>query len=269
MPEQAQRVLDGIRRTPDLLAESRDQREPGPRFDRRGLPEHDLLLEDGPDTVEVTSEVEPDLEVVIEGQHRDPVVRCQPGEQSFTLLEYAQQPDQAFSLHAFLNDEDDQPATNPRLEYAGDLRRRDAAAPGHRPADPLSGLDAHLLAVDADVKVGRVKTDNGSPGVVDHPYVDDDARDVHALYPLWLLGCQPEGREPGQRQDHAGRPGAGSPGYAHSLTFHDRLVRHDPESFLDVGRGRKDLRHQNPDQLLCGVHPERGVEETAPIIGTL
>ena len=54
-----------------------------------------------------------------------------------------------------------------------------------------------------------------------------------------------------------------------SLAFHDRLIRHDSESLLNVRRARKDLGHQDPDQIFLGVHPERGVEEAAPVESTL
>ena len=129
-----------------------------------------------------------------------------------------------------------------------------------------------MLAADAHVKVVRFKTENRSTRAVDHARVNQDAGNVHALHPLRLLGVKPD-----RREEHEHRGGCRGPilqpdstdHHSRSLAFHDRLVRHDPESFLDVGPGRKDLRHQNPDQLLCGVHPERGVEETAPVIGTL
>ena len=104
------------------------------------------------------------------------------------LLEHTQQPDRANGLQALLHHEDDQLATTSRLECADEVGRREGTAPGLLAADPVRGLDADLLAVNADVEIGRLQAEDRFPAVVDHPRVHHDAGHVHPLDTLRLLG---------------------------------------------------------------------------------
>ena len=164
--------------------------------------------------VEVGGEVEPDPEVVLERDHRHPIVRPDPRQQAVAVLQQAQQPQRAVRLEALLHEEHDELPAVARREDGGEAGRGqgrpgglDAIGPAR--AEPQRRLDVDRLAADTDLEVVGTEPRHRLALVADDPHVDHDARDVDPLDQrrLLLRGGSGHGGEH-QRRRHSAAPSA-------------------------------------------------------------
>jgi len=143
--------------------------------------------------------------VVVEHHDGGAIVRLKPLDEPGRLAEHLQHPRDARRLQAPLDEEDNTAPgrAHPRLRCRGRFvasiaaRRRGQAYPRRR-------LQARRPAIDFDAEIRRVQATAGAAATVDHPRVDEHARDVHSLVePDLRPPRMGEYQQPGEDNHHA------------------------------------------------------------------
>ena len=165
---------------------------PGERGEGSGLDPAGLLGSQAGDhrvtyLLRVVGEVLPQLQVRVEGDHRDPVGRKQRLQETAGVLRHAEKAVHAYRLVVGLVEENDEPAG--RIGENGFGRRRHVA-PGdvarlqrgreliRARRNPLRRLERDAAAVHPDDEIRRDEVADGFPVVVRDVRVDDDPVDA-------------------------------------------------------------------------------------------